>query len=297
MAISRATVGGITRQETGTTVRATGLGARQETVSGGSITTDAIATASFALTAAAVGSLNNRVTQIAAAAFLITAAAVGSLHHHKTPADSASFVITPASVGSFKAFTSQIDSASFAITPSAVASLYHHKSQINTASFIITTASIDSIYNVAAYGGIYNAVGYFTTGGTVTISLYDPINGDVVSLSSNACPEIGTTGLYVWDTTKLTTQPSGYQEYAYKMTNGTAFSGGILNMFDSADSVLLAKIGKYLLNKKITDPATGIMTVYEVDDTTPAFSAAVKKDAAGTIPYNGTGAERIERMT
>jgi len=72
------------------------------------------------------------------------------------------------------------------------------------------------------------------------------------------------------------------------------------NMATAAEIVAAmeaSKIGKYLLNKKITDPATGIMTVYEADDTTPAFSAAVKKDAAGTIPYNGTGAERIERMT
>jgi len=92
----------------------------------------------------------------------------------------------------------------------------------------------------ATYGDVYNAAGYFTTGGTVTISLYDPITGAAISLSSNACPEIGTTGVYIWDTTKLTAQPSGYQEYAYKMSNGTTFSGGMITMAITAQAIATA---------------------------------------------------------
>jgi hypothetical protein len=68
---------------------------------------------------------------------------------------------------------------------------------------------------------------------------------------------------------------------------------------DPADVVLLVEndwADKYLLYKKITNPATGVMTVYEPDGTTVAFSANVFKDASGLIPYDGTGAERIERM-
>ena len=92
----------------------------------------------------------------------------------------------------------------------------------------------------ATYGDVYNAAGYFTTGGTVTISLYNPITGAAISLSSNACPEIGTTGVYIWDTTKLTAQPSGYQEYAYKMSNGTTFSGGVMIMAITAQAIATA---------------------------------------------------------
>lgn len=94
------------------------------------------------------------------------------------------------------------------------------------------------------FGDTYNAVAYFSTSGTVTISLYDPITGTAISLSSNACSEINATGLYIWGSTKLTTQPSGYQEYAWKMTNGTTYAGGILIMgltaTDIAAAVLVA---------------------------------------------------------
>jgi len=91
-----------------------------------------------------------------------------------------------------------------------------------------------------SYGGAYNAVSYFTTGGTVTIGLYDPITGASVSLISNACLEIDVTGLYIWDSTNLTTQPSGYQEYVWKMTNGSTYNGGILIMGLTAAQIATA---------------------------------------------------------
>jgi hypothetical protein len=91
-----------------------------------------------------------------------------------------------------------------------------------------------------ALGDIYNAVGYFATGGTVTISLYDPITGTAISLGSSACPEIGTTGVYIWNSTKLSAQPTGYQEYAYKMSNGTTFSGGVMIMAITAQAIATA---------------------------------------------------------
>lgn len=53
---------------------------------------------------------------------------------------------------------------------------------------------------------------------------------------------------------------------------------------------------KILRNKLVTDPATGTMTVYDDDGTTPLFAGTIYKDAAGTTPYNGTGAERRERL-
>jgi len=60
-----------------------------------------------------------------------------------------------------------------------------------------------------------------------------------------------------------------------------------------ANLVIVAKI---LRNKVITDPATGILTVYDDDNTTVYLSAQLYKDAAGTITYAGTGAERRQRM-
>jgi hypothetical protein len=56
---------------------------------------------------------------------------------------------------------------------------------------------------------------------------------------------------------------------------------------------------QYLLahNRVITDPSTGVMTVYADDDVTPLYTAAVWEDAAGTQAYQGSGAERRDKLT
>jgi hypothetical protein len=54
------------------------------------------------------------------------------------------------------------------------------------------------------------------------------------------------------------------------------------------------KMRKIATNKKITDPVTGIMTVYEDGSAAVAFTAQLWEDAAGTIKYRGQGFERIE---
>jgi hypothetical protein len=58
----------------------------------------------------------------------------------------------------------------------------------------------------------------------------------------------------------------------------------------------VSTIEKIARNKMITDPATGVLTVYDNDGSTPLLTANIFKDAAGTVPYNGTGAERRERL-
>lgn len=83
-------------------------------------------------------------------------------------------------------------------------------------------------YSIAAIiGGVHNIGEYFTTGGSVTITLYDPLTGGAIAVDDNTCNEIGSTGLYIWNTAMLTTQPTGYKEYIWKMTNGTASEGGV----------------------------------------------------------------------
>jgi hypothetical protein len=60
---------------------------------------------------------------------------------------------------------------------------------------------------------------------------------------------------------------------------------------------LLQILHKVATNKMVTDPVTGVLTIYADDGTTPLLNAQLYKDAAGTEPYNGTGAERRERLT
>lgn len=59
---------------------------------------------------------------------------------------------------------------------------------------------------------------------------------------------------------------------------------------------LMALQAKIARNKMITDPSTGVLTVFDDDGVTPLLTANIFKDAAGTTPYDGTGAERRERL-
>lgn len=52
-----------------------------------------------------------------------------------------------------------------------------------------------------------------------------------------------------------------------------------------------------LRNKFITDPVTGIATLYANDGTTILLQGQLYQDATGLVKYQGLGAERRERMT
>lgn len=54
---------------------------------------------------------------------------------------------------------------------------------------------------------------------------------------------------------------------------------------------MLKIIQQILRNKTVTDPTTGVMTVYDDDGTTVLFTANLKEDAAETTAYRGQGAE------
>lgn len=51
-----------------------------------------------------------------------------------------------------------------------------------------------------------------------------------------------------------------------------------------------------LRNKTITDPTTGVMTVYATDGVTPLLIGQLYEDTTGTQTYRGQGAERRERL-
>ena len=58
----------------------------------------------------------------------------------------------------------------------------------------------------------------------------------------------------------------------------------------------LNTIEKILRNKTVTDPNTGIMTVYADDGITPLLTAQLYENTLGTQNYRGQGAERRERL-
>jgi hypothetical protein len=55
---------------------------------------------------------------------------------------------------------------------------------------------------------------------------------------------------------------------------------------------------KLLRNKRITDPVTGIQTIYNDDDATPLVAGPVWEDTAGSVPYSATseGIDRQDRL-
>lgn len=59
----------------------------------------------------------------------------------------------------------------------------------------------------------------------------------------------------------------------------------------------LLLIAKILRNKQITDPATGILTIYDDDGTTVLLQGNLWENTAATQAYRGQGAERRERLT
>lgn len=63
-----------------------------------------------------------------------------------------------------------------------------------------------------------------------------------------------------------------------------------------AESAALVLIRKLLQNKQITDPNTGLMTVYDDDDSTPLLTGYVYEDAAGGQAYRGQGIDRREKL-
>lgn len=58
----------------------------------------------------------------------------------------------------------------------------------------------------------------------------------------------------------------------------------------------LVTISKVLLNKTITDPATGQMTIYDDDDTTPFLVTDIYEDVDGLTPYEGTSVNRRDKL-
>lgn len=59
----------------------------------------------------------------------------------------------------------------------------------------------------------------------------------------------------------------------------------------------LLMVLRLLRNKQITDPNTGVFTIYADDSVTPLLQGNLFEDAAGATPYRGQGAERREKLS
>ena len=65
-------------------------------------------------------------------------------------------------------------------------------------------------------------VGRLPTGNIVHIEVYDLSDSSAVTLTTNVCTEIGTTGLYKWPSSDLDAAPVGHKQYVYTMIAHTS---------------------------------------------------------------------------
>ena len=110
-----------------------------------------------------------------------------------------------------------------------------------------------------------NVVERFATGSVVTIELYEIATSSVVTLTSNACSEIGVTGLFKWSMTGMATQPSVYTEYAYTMTDALS---------NKVDGKLVIAVTNSSAAEK--DKLLGLPQATEISSTTWADQAGIQ---------------------
>jgi len=82
-----------------------------------------------------------------------------------------------------------------------------------------------------------NILGKFDTGDTVTITLYDLSDESSETLDSNSCNELGSTGVFYWSTSNITTTPTTLKEYCWVMTNGTTSQYGKIVLGGFTDDI------------------------------------------------------------
>lgn len=135
-----------------------------------------------------------------------------------------------------------------------------------------------------------------TTGTTTIYITGDAGTQAVGTVGAGACTHEGN-GYWTYSPDIAETN---YDLIAFTFVNAAACNPTVqveTSYPQTVDSVvMLTLITKILRNKLISDPVTGIMTLYDDDSTTPYLTAQLYKNAGGTITYNGTGAERRQRL-
>lgn len=100
---------------------------------------------------------------------------------------------------------------------------------------------------------------------------------------------------------------SGRVTFDADVTAGAFVVRGVADVVDNSTSpavvtdltinATVIKTRKHQTNKLVTDPITGIATLYDDDGVTVLETAPLFEDAGGTQTYRGTGAERREGYT
>lgn len=183
------------------------------------------------------------------------------------------------------------------------------------------------VENVNFFNGqIFNSAlnGTITLGGNIQAGIFDcwsniagsgPGNYPVIDMGGsgqelvlrNFAGGIGiTNGTGAADDSSID-MSSGRVVIEASVTNGSYTIRGVADVVDNSTGATvvtdrtvndsLERLEKVSRNKTVTDPTTGIMTVYDDDDVTVLFTAQLYEDAGELQTYRGQGAEVRERLT
>lgn len=144
-----------------------------------------------------------------------------------------------------------------------------------------------------------------TPGLTLTAELF-PVNSDTSAYSTVTVTQSTNRGL-MYEAEFGNVAPGVYLLVAFDGTSGAVahaytvigVDAGVYRSGSYADVVLpdaVEVMRKILQNRTVTNPAGGVMTVYEDDGTTPALTAQLYENVAQTQTYRGQGAEVRGRL-
>lgn len=146
------------------------------------------------------------------------------------------------------------------------------------------------------YGEATTILGRLPSGQTVTMSLYKASDGSSVDIT-DTCTEIGTTGVYRWSSSNITTQPTEETEYFYRMVTGDYQYEGKFTLLAKSAPLKGVKLDNFeflMTDSTNHNPATGLTVTAELSKDGGAFAAAtnaVTEVANGVYKINLTATE------
>lgn len=119
----------------------------------------------------------------------------------------------------------------------------------------------------------------------LTLTITASKNGAAFASISPTVTERGT-GWYSLDLTTTHTNTLG--DLALHITSTGADPSDIITYVSTGTFDTVGVIQQLLRNKKVINTATGLLTIYADDSTTPLFTCLCYTDTAGTTLYDGT---------
>jgi len=124
-----------------------------------------------------------------------------------------------------------------------------------------------------------------TISGVTYARTVEIINGYTVTVSPASAYQVSCVGAN-----------HNVQDVYNNLTGPTLLPNNSAGLIDTGTSDI-PTLRKLLQNRLITDPVAGTITVYDDDDVSVFLQGDLWEDAAGTIPYQGSGSERRDKMS